>query len=52
MKFIAKETVFDGVPGFMVTQLHNGREVVKQFIRKEDYEDFCDSIHMTPKLVK
>lgn len=52
MKFIAKETVFDGVPGYMVKQLHNGRVVATQFIRKDNYESFCDSIRMTPKLVK
>lgn len=50
--FTAKEVNFQGDPGYMVCQYHNGEKVVEQFIFRENYEHFCKVIGVKPKIIK
>lgn len=47
--FIAEKSNFQGEDGYMVSQMHNGIAVVKQFISKPSYKAFCDEIGVEPK---
>lgn len=42
--FIAEKCNFQGEDGYMVSQMHNGIAVVKQFVSKSSYKAFCDVI--------
>lgn len=49
-KFVAKECNFQGEPGYMVSQIHDGRKVVEQFVAKSYYEQFCKAIGTQPEI--
>lgn len=46
--FTAEKANFCGEPGYMVSQYHNGKEVVKQFIPETSYKAFCKAINAEP----
>lgn len=48
--FIAKECNFQGEPGYMVSQIHNGKKAVEQFIAKSCYKEFCEKVGIEPKI--
>lgn len=50
--FKAVEVNFQGVPGYMVSQYVNGEQVVEQFVSKDCYELFCNSIGMVPEIAE
>lgn len=39
--FLAERTNFEGKPGFMLYQIHDGKEIVSQFIPEESFKEFC-----------
>lgn len=49
-KFIAERDSFQGEDGYMVAQIHDGREVVKQFIPESSYDFFCKAIGVIPEI--
>lgn len=49
--FTAEKTNFCGKPGYMVSQYHNGKEVVKQFIPETSYKAFCKAINTEPVII-
>ena len=51
-EFIAKKVNFEGNPGYFVSQLHNGKVVVEQFISEECYAEFCKAIGIVPELLE
>lgn len=48
--FIATECNFQGESGYMVLQIHDGREVAKQFVSKSCYKEFCEAIGVEPEI--
>lgn len=50
-RFTAKEWDFQGEPGYMVSQFHNGEKAVEQFIPKSSYKFFCDAIGVQPEII-
>lgn len=49
--FTAAKCTFNGVPGFMVSQWYEGKEIVKQFIPEIAYKDFCTAAGVQPELI-
>ncbi len=49
-KFIAKECNFQGEPGYMVSQIHEEKKVVEQFVSKSYYKEFCEAIGIEPDI--
>lgn len=49
--FTAEKANFCGEPGYMVSQYHNGKEVVKQFIPETSYKAFCKAINAEPVII-
>ncbi len=49
-KFTAKPCNFQGKNGYMVSQIHNGEEVCKQFVAESCYETFCEAIGIVPEM--
>lgn len=49
--FTAEKCTFEGVPGFMVLQWFDGKEIVKQFIPESHYNDFCTAAGVQPELI-
>lgn len=50
--FTAEEVNFQGIPGYMVCQYHNGEKVVEQFVFGEDYKQFCEDSGIEPEIIK
>lgn len=50
--FTAKKINFQGVPGFMVCQYHNGVKVAGQFVAETVYNQFCKMAGIEPKMVE
>ncbi len=50
-KFTAKKSGFDGEPGYMVAQIHDGKKVVEQFVPESVYKDFCEVIGVEPEII-
>lgn len=48
--FIAEKCNFQGEDGYMISQIHNGRAVVKQFVPESSYKAFCNAIGIDPEL--
>lgn len=46
--FQAKQVIFCGEPGFMVSQYHNGEKVIEQFVSDADYKAFREAINIDP----
>ena len=40
--------IFNGESGYMVSQYHNGKMVVEQFVPESAYKDFCEAIGIVP----
>lgn len=39
--FQVERTNFEGKPGFMLYQIHDGKEIASQFITEESFNEFC-----------
>ncbi len=50
--FTAKEINFQGIPGYMVCQYHNGKKVVEQFVASKVYSQFCKALGIEPEIIK
>jgi hypothetical protein len=50
--FVAKRYILDGTPGYMVSQLVDGRKICGQFVCESDYKDFCEWINRKPKIIE
>ena len=48
--FIAKTCNFQGVPGYMLDQYHNGRVVCSQFLPESSFDYFCRDASIRPKI--
>ena len=51
--FVAVPVMFENAPGYitsgyMVSQYHDGKKVVEQFIPESSYKDFCEAIGIIP----
>lgn len=51
--FTAKPVMFEISPGYitagyMVSQYHNDKKVVEQFIPESAYRDFCEAVNIVP----
>lgn len=51
-EFTAKPTNFCGQAGYMVTQYHNGKAVVEQFIPETSYKAFCELTGANPVVIE
>lgn len=49
--FTARKINFDGIPGYMVCQYHNGEKVVEQFVSGEIYALFCETAEIEPEII-
>ena len=49
--FVAEICNFQGEDGYMVSQIHNGKEVVKQFIPESSYDIFCNTVGVVPEVL-
>lgn len=50
-RFTAKECNFQGEPGYMVSQFHNGEKAVEQFIPKSVYKSYCKAADIQPEII-
>ena len=50
-RFTARKIDFDGTPGYIVCQYHDGEKVVVQFVSEKDYEEFCSVIGIEPIMI-
>ena len=50
--FTAKEINFQGEPGYIVCQYHNGEKVVEQFVSGKVYKQFCKDVGIEPEIIK
>ena len=50
-KFTAKECNFQGKPGYMVSQFHDGQKVTEQFIPKSVYKSYCKAADIQPEII-
>lgn len=50
-RFTAKECNFQGEPGYMISQFHNGEKAVEQFIPKSSYKFFCEATGVQPEII-
>ena len=48
--FIAKPCNFQGVPGYMLDQYHDGRVVCSQFVPESSFNYFCRIAGINPKI--
>lgn len=48
--FTAKKTVFNDRDGFMVTQWIDGENMIEQFVRDDEYDEFCEFIGTIPEM--
>jgi hypothetical protein len=51
-EFKAIEVNFQGTPGYMVSQYVGGEQVTEQFISKDRYKAFCNSIGTVPEIAE
>lgn len=49
--FTAKPTNFCGQAGYMVSQYHDGKKVVEQFIPETSYKAFCELTGAKPIII-
>ena len=48
--FIAKPCNFQGVPGYMLDQYHDGRVLCSQFVPASSFDYFCKVAGINPKI--
>lgn len=50
-EFVAEVCTFQGDSGFMVKQIHNGIVVSDQFLRDDEFDEYCELIGVKPVIV-
>lgn len=49
-RFVASKCNFQGEPGYMVSQLHEGKVVARQFVAASVFDRFCAAIGIVPEI--